>query len=39
MYNIIQILNTLIPSYGLLIHTFSVAGKDILTFLCVGRFL
>jgi hypothetical protein len=36
MYDIIQILNALIPSYGMLIHTFTVARKDILIFLCVG---
>jgi hypothetical protein len=33
--DIITILNGLIPSFGLLIYTFSVAKKDILTFLIV----
>lgn len=35
IYDIIKILNSLNPSFGLLIYTFSVAKIDILIFLCV----
>ncbi len=36
IYDIITILNGLVPSFGLLIYTFSVARKDIFTFLIVS---
>jgi hypothetical protein len=38
IYEIILILNLLVPSFGLLIYTFVVARKDILIFLCVKNY-
>ncbi len=37
IYDIVLILTELIPSFGLLIHTFTVAKRDILVFTCVNN--